>query len=61
MAEKQTFKYTLSVQTHTQDESIQVMDAVTKLIKNVSPNDLELFANKVAANPNIIQTDKKWL
>lgn len=58
---KQTFIYNLSVSTETKEESIKVMDAVTKLIKNVSPTDLELFANKVAANPGIIQTAKKWL
>lgn len=58
---KQIFKYTLSVETETKEDSIKVMDAVTALIKNVSPNDLELFAKKVANNPNIIQTAKKWL
>lgn len=58
---KQIYKYTLSVETETKDDSIKVMDAITKLIKNVTPKDLELFANKVAANPNIIQTAKKWL
>lgn len=58
---KQPFKYTITVETETKEESIKVMDAVTKLIKNVSPNDLDLFASKVAANPGIIQTAKKWL
>jgi hypothetical protein len=58
---KQIFKYTLSVETETKDESIKVMDAVTKLIKNVTPADLLLFATKVEKNPGIIQTAKKWL
>lgn len=58
---KQTFKYTISIETETQAQSIQVMEAITKLIKVTSPDDLEFFANKIFNKPHLIQTAKKFL
>ena len=58
---KQPFKYSITIETETQAQSIKVMDAITKLIKVTTPEDLEFFANKIYAKPSLIQTAKKWL
>ena len=57
----ETFTYTFKIQAKDRPTSVRIMEALTKLNKNISPDDLKMLADKVESNPNLIQTAKKYL
>ena len=55
------FTYNFKVNAKDKDTSVKVMNALTKLAKSISPDDLKMLAEKIEANPGLIETAKKFL
>lgn len=55
------FTYNFKVNADNKEIAVQIMTSLAKLNKHISPNDLKMLADKIEANPSIIQTAKKYL
>jgi hypothetical protein len=55
------FAYTLKFKAKDKNTSLQVMGAVAKLVKHLTPEDLALFADVAEKKPSKIQLAKNFI
>lgn len=55
------FEYKFKVTAVNDETAKKIMVALSKLVKNVKADDLTMLADKIEANPGLIDTAKKFL
>lgn len=55
------FTFNVKIDAPSIEKAKEALQAMIDLKKSMTHEDLLLFRNKIATNPSLIQTAKKWL